>query len=120
MDSALSCFLNGLQAPSMNSLLSVFCVGGRPKFETKMEVRLFRLKLTQKLPRWECPKEGALKVSLSFHGKSKRQDMPNLIKCVLDTLAARYRFNDVRVSHLTCQSVEDGRVGIGVEITHES
>lgn len=118
----LLCFLP-LTAPSCNSLLTMYCIGSKPKIETKAEVRLFRLKMTGMLPRWECPKEGRLSLTLTFtqpwhyqNGKLKRQDVPNLIKCCLDTIATRYRFDDSRIWSLTCQKAENGQVGIGIEL----
>ena len=116
----LACFIP-LQAPSMNSLLTI--IWPLRKLETKAEVRLFRHQLKTKLPRWECPAESLLSVTLRFHqpwyyanGKLKRQDAPNLIKCCLDCLADRYHFDDARVWRLCCEKVEDTAVGIVITI----
>ena len=112
-----------LQAPSMNALYSMYCRGRVPKVELKGEVRLFKTKLMQLLPRWDCPPHGWLSVLLTFqqpwhyqNGKPKRQDMPNLLKVVLDGLQDRYGFDDSRVAELTCGKVESSHVGIAIRI----
>lgn len=121
--SPLVCFIE-LQAPSCNALHTIYCRGHIPKVELKGEVRLFKTKLIQMLPAWECPKEGWLNVSLRFHqpwhcknGSIKRQDMPNLIKVVLDGIAARYGFEDSRVWQLCCEKSEEGPMGIAIGVS---
>jgi Holliday junction resolvase RusA-like endonuclease len=121
----LVCFIK-LQAPSMNALHTIYCRGRIPKIELKGEVRLFKTQMMQMLPRWECPKEGWLNVSLRFHqpwhylnGKVKRHDMPNLIKVVLDGIASRYHFDDSRVWQLCCEKSEAGPVGIAIGMSQK-
>ena len=119
---SLSAFLP-LQAPSMNILYSVYCLGRVPQVHLKGEVRLFKTRVIQMLPKWKCPKEGWLAVHLDFcqpwhyqNGQPKHQDVANMFKMVLDGIAARYGFDDSRVVELTCRKIEATPVGIRVGI----
>ena len=112
-----------LQAPSMNTLLSI--IWSQRRIETKPEVRLFRSHFKSYLPKWCLASTGPYALSLDFHqpwyyknGYPKKQDVPNLLKSCIDALCERYGFDDSLLWKVECQKVQDEQqVGIQVRLS---
>ena len=111
-----------LQAPSMNTLLSI--IWSQHRILTKPEIRLFRSQFKTYLPKWCLASTGPYQLSLTFHqpwyylnGFPKKQDVPNLLKSCIDALCERYGIDDSLLWKVECEKVHDEQqVGIQVRL----
>jgi Holliday junction resolvase RusA-like endonuclease len=79
------------------------CYRGR-RFATK-ELLAYKTELAYRLPKMTIPK-GKLSVRYIFGVSSKRADADNLVKCLQDSLAKKYGFDDRMIYEITVEKVD--------------
>ena len=98
--------------PSVNSLYNVMF--SLKKVELKPEIRLFKSNVKQYVPYFKVIQNEKLSCEIEViqnwyfkNGNTKKQDIQNMVKCLLDAISERLGFGDEQFFEVLCKKKHD-------------